>query len=1354
LLQNADDAGATWAKAYVRESQFYFEHDGEDFSEDNLRSLCQFGFSNKRTMHTIGFRGIGFKSLFSLGSRIDLLTPSLSISFEEKRFTLPVWSPGAAPQENTVIRIVLQTAAQVQTIRDSLTEWTQSAIPLLFFNHIQTLDFGGTVICKGVLGEGPVVNSQKVRLSSFPNNSLLRIWSNPSEFPPECVDEVRSERGDDSIHLPPAHVEILFGAHFVSSLFVILPTTVQLSLPFACNAPFIQDPARVGIKDPTISPTNRWLLKRVGSLAAKSVLNWIRNDNLPPEFRAVAYDMIPNPPEASDASSMQPQTILGEAFRSVIRSDGGPVLLTSENSLAHTNRCLDLPESLLKVWPRETLATLFGRDGDNVLSGDVSEAARENLAQWGLLTRQGLQWVYRCLTSGLHPARPTSNSSLLSLWAMLEPYAARPSMHDLPPVKNLAIVPAKGKDSLYPTTEIVSMRGAQRELGEADFLFLSRFSSMVEPDWEVLLNPPSQSSPAPSGIPSKTYQAAVNCYRSLNLQNRSGLASIIEQAAREIFDTPQPGENGIRLAQVILRARVVPPETFKYRCRDGGWRPLTAMILVGVTRLAREALPDEWLMAHELHEAYGFDQGNSLSPDQRGQMQLHRFAVPESRTSLCYSFSAAQRFCRQRGGATLSKEKLSKKKELFEIEDFDFSKELLASWENRAKQDPGLWTQVIVGIASDWGPFWERMSTASIRQRGNSYTYPIDHGTLRVAWLERLQAIPCIPDTEGVPQVPAMLLLHTPETSPLERIEAFVHPDLDTLENRPLLKLLGASTQPASASKLYERLAALSTVKDPPKNELTKLYDALDRVAQRLPTDKRRELKEVFANEALIFGADDLWHPAGEIYIETDEIPGLPRIRSEWTYLALWGHVGVATRPTIEAAIEWLETLPVGQPLNPRVRENVRAILKRAPRMVWEQAGRWLDLARCWRPHDDMKWSALETIRGGSIFPWVQEKTADLTMLDWTNSSAAPFDELVELAGSIEWRTHGIMGSSGPVSAPPWVHALSHALLRIQSLDSDQESELEDARAIALDLLHSSWHPVRGIQVTPYLQGQPAGDSQRPAAHWYDRQFYVAGTEPQYHRELVQEVAGKFSNADVREAVADCIGRDAEWIGQYMNAHFSLLSLNSPEFLGYISEAPSQKLSEGEDAGEPGQTVENFGTPEGIAVNDDGLATSLGCETSNQDLEFASGLAEGFQAEVQEQSPKKTNRANANADGAFHEWATARGYAYRHDIEQFVAPDGRTIRKDEGLFHWVESRQTGDVIAFYWVGSKPLSHGVDLPAEIWESLKFDPALSSLLLPSERGRLERHIAIDLQGMVSRGMLQLFATRYILKRKHEE
>src|SRR5208282_4152270 len=95
-------------------------------------------------------------------------------------------------------------------------------------------------------------------------------------FPADALSEIRQERllgADQEADFPACKVEIVLGAK--GRLFVVLPTGVETSLPFASNAPFIQDPARLKIKDPETSPTNRWLLERVGSLAASVMLQWI-----------------------------------------------------------------------------------------------------------------------------------------------------------------------------------------------------------------------------------------------------------------------------------------------------------------------------------------------------------------------------------------------------------------------------------------------------------------------------------------------------------------------------------------------------------------------------------------------------------------------------------------------------------------------------------------------------------------------------------------------------------------------------------------------------------------------------------------------------------------------------------------------------------------------------------------------------------------------------------------------------------------------------------------------------------------------------------------------------------------------
>src|SRR3954471_14340652 len=127
LLQNADDAGATEASVRIEDGVFLFDHNGEDFSEEHFASICRFGYSNKRALHTIGFRGIGFKSTFSLGDRVELYTPTLAVAFNRVRFTEPLWVDGrSAPDGTTRVEVAIANALLRRELEKNLEEWLRS----------------------------------------------------------------------------------------------------------------------------------------------------------------------------------------------------------------------------------------------------------------------------------------------------------------------------------------------------------------------------------------------------------------------------------------------------------------------------------------------------------------------------------------------------------------------------------------------------------------------------------------------------------------------------------------------------------------------------------------------------------------------------------------------------------------------------------------------------------------------------------------------------------------------------------------------------------------------------------------------------------------------------------------------------------------------------------------------------------------------------------------------------------------------------------------------------------------------------------------------------------------------------
>ena len=83
LLQNADDANAT--KFYVKRSGDYLfvANNGRPFNIKDLESLCRSASSNKVRGTSIGYRGIGFKSVVSFAKEVHLVSGDFEITFSK-----------------------------------------------------------------------------------------------------------------------------------------------------------------------------------------------------------------------------------------------------------------------------------------------------------------------------------------------------------------------------------------------------------------------------------------------------------------------------------------------------------------------------------------------------------------------------------------------------------------------------------------------------------------------------------------------------------------------------------------------------------------------------------------------------------------------------------------------------------------------------------------------------------------------------------------------------------------------------------------------------------------------------------------------------------------------------------------------------------------------------------------------------------------------------------------------------------------------------------------------------------------------------------------------------------------------
>lgn len=85
LIQNADDANSKKFGIHIYNNFVIVGNDGRDFNYDDVKAICRSGSSNKvRGGSTIGYRGIGFKSVVNLAERVYILSGNINFMYDKQ----------------------------------------------------------------------------------------------------------------------------------------------------------------------------------------------------------------------------------------------------------------------------------------------------------------------------------------------------------------------------------------------------------------------------------------------------------------------------------------------------------------------------------------------------------------------------------------------------------------------------------------------------------------------------------------------------------------------------------------------------------------------------------------------------------------------------------------------------------------------------------------------------------------------------------------------------------------------------------------------------------------------------------------------------------------------------------------------------------------------------------------------------------------------------------------------------------------------------------------------------------------------------------------------------------------------
>lgn len=365
LLQNAVDAyngsACLRVKILLLENYLVFMHNGDCFTERDIEGLCDVGYGNKTSdIKKIGYKGIGFKSVFMHSHLVTVQSGGYCFKFEKKewehywdanwgefdisrKYAMP-WQ--IIPIETNPPLVINTDGFNVITyiyttktafIKEKIQKLFSSSRFLLFLRHAQiNIDF--------IYNNRQLINLNKktfnnvVQLSTNETiDSNWLVYCNPDVKIDDNVRDIIIADGITPTKLQDARTFDLSFAlpldnkGYIMSLenscvYTYLPTSISFGFPFLVNANFITDAGRQHlVKD---SEWNKMIIRKI----PREFLNWIATIS---QANSSYYRALPATNIGSDVLSVIFNNAMAEAIRSIafIPSNKKKGLLKASNAI-------------------------------------------------------------------------------------------------------------------------------------------------------------------------------------------------------------------------------------------------------------------------------------------------------------------------------------------------------------------------------------------------------------------------------------------------------------------------------------------------------------------------------------------------------------------------------------------------------------------------------------------------------------------------------------------------------------------------------------------------------------------------------------------------------------------------------------------------------------------------------------------------------------------------------------------------------------------------------------------------------------------------------------------------------------
>lgn len=304
LLQNADDQpqkddGLVNVSIKCLKEHLLFTHSGKQFSKGDVESISSIGDSTKKNdVQKTGYKGIGFKSVFSDADTVFINSGTFSFAFDKKSPLYksvanideipwqlkPIWEEKyRLPKEvrydsdyiNSNVGIALQIGEQkISQYKQKISQLLREPRFMLFLRHIGDLKY--------------MYGSEYIEIRKTQTENVVTIFSNNVEtqwiisdfefdIPLEISELMQGEKLVPNKLKQAKKTKISFAISVKNSqleivpnsiLFTYLPTKVsEFGFPFLINADFLTTASRESIHYKNV--WNVFLFQKIGELVVK-----------------------------------------------------------------------------------------------------------------------------------------------------------------------------------------------------------------------------------------------------------------------------------------------------------------------------------------------------------------------------------------------------------------------------------------------------------------------------------------------------------------------------------------------------------------------------------------------------------------------------------------------------------------------------------------------------------------------------------------------------------------------------------------------------------------------------------------------------------------------------------------------------------------------------------------------------------------------------------------------------------------------------------------------------------------------------------------------------------------------------